>query len=151
MTLDSSSTLARRSHGSNSTFDSISDLGARIRDSLAGTEVVLATNEDHRAMTPEELERFGTIYEIKDSGEVVETTGAKMAAERRARAADIPTPTNEAEVGGQDDSVTEIISPEAARLNAERAKLVNEAVQRKKNAAEKGKKRAGAEERARRA
>jgi hypothetical protein len=87
---------------------------------------VLATHVDHALISPESLQRFDAIIILGASETLVITADASFAPERRAEAAEPPTQADKAEVDAQNDSVADIISPEARRLNDGRATMETE-------------------------
>jgi hypothetical protein len=78
---------------------------------------VLTTHADHTLISPESLQHFDTIIILGANGTLIIAADASFTPERRAEDAEPATQADEAEFDAQNDSVADIISPEARRLN----------------------------------
>ena len=92
-----------------------SDLENSTSNDLSG--LVLATHADHTLISPESLQHFDTIIILGANETLIITADASFTLERRVEAAEPATQADEAEFDAQNDSVADIISPEARRLN----------------------------------
>lgn len=92
-----------------------SDLENTTSNDLSGP--VLATHADHALISPESLQHFDTIIILGANGTLIITADASFTPERRAEAVEPATQADDAEFDAQNDSVADIISPEARRLN----------------------------------
>lgn len=78
---------------------------------------MLARHVDHVLVSPESLQHFDTIIVLSANGTLIIAADASFMPERRAEAAEPAIQADEAEFDAQNDSVANIISPEARRLN----------------------------------
>ena len=110
-------------------------------------DVMVATYTDLASMPPELLAQFDITISL--DGIFIPTADANMASERGPQATRPSTPGGQANVSSHNDSVTEVISPEAEQLSAERPELAYEAAQQENKVFQRHTQRTVAEEKAR--